>query len=89
MVDGCVTTALLAVALYPSSQAALYLDKIGSVVVAAYLVWCGVRTIREVNLNKQKQHRTNGSDAVFACENPNFVLCSFLQIGRFRIIIFS
>lgn len=53
LVDGCVTTALLAVALYPGSQASLYLDKIGSVVVAVYLVWCGVRTVREVNLNNE------------------------------------
>lgn len=48
LVDGCVTVALLAVALFPMSPAALYLDKIGSVVVAVYLVWCGVRTVREL-----------------------------------------
>lgn len=48
LVDGCVTVALLAVALYPMSTAALYLDKIGSVVVALYLIWCGVRTVREI-----------------------------------------
>ena len=47
LVDGCVTTALLTVALFPRSQAAAWLDLGGSVVVAAYLIWCGVKTIRE------------------------------------------
>ena len=47
LVDGCVTTALLTVALFPQSQAAAWLDLGGSVVVAAYLIWCGVKTIRE------------------------------------------
>lgn len=47
LVDGCVTTALLTVALFPHSQAAAWLDLGGSVVVAAYLIWCGVKTIRE------------------------------------------
>lgn len=47
LVDGCVTAALLTVALFPASMAAVYLDKIGSVVVAVYLVGCGIKTIRE------------------------------------------
>ena len=47
LVDGCVTTALLTVAFFPQSQAAAWLDLGGSVVVAAYLIWCGVKTIRE------------------------------------------
>ena len=47
LVDGCVTTALLTVALFPQSRAAAWLDLGGSVVVAAYLIWCGVKTIRE------------------------------------------
>jgi len=47
LVDTCVTAALLTVALWPMSQAAVYLDKIGSVVVAVYLIGCGVKTIRE------------------------------------------
>lgn len=47
MVDLCVTVALTAVALYPQSAAAGYLDTVGSGVVALYLAWCGIKTIRE------------------------------------------
>lgn len=47
LVDCCVTIALLSVALAPASSFSAWLDFIGSVVVAAYLVWCGVRTIWE------------------------------------------
>lgn len=46
-VDGCVSAALLSVALLPNSKISYYLDFMGSVVVAVYLVWCGARTIRE------------------------------------------
>lgn len=47
LVDICVTTALGTVALFPASGAAYYLDLIGSVIVALYLIWCGIKTIRE------------------------------------------
>ena len=47
LVDGCVTLALAAVALSPASPVAAWLDVGGTVVVAVYLVWCGLRTIRE------------------------------------------
>lgn len=47
LVDGCVTIALLFVALFPASKISFYLDFLGSVVVALYLVWCGVKTIAE------------------------------------------
>ena len=47
LVDACVTTALTAVALYPHSKAAAQLDTLGSVVVAAYLIWCGAGTVLE------------------------------------------
>lgn len=47
LVDGCVTTALLAVAAAPQSPAAYWLDLIGSVIVAVYLIFCGIQTIRE------------------------------------------
>lgn len=47
LVDGCVTLALLTVAVWPGSQAALWLDLAGSIAVAVYLVWCGIRTLRE------------------------------------------
>lgn len=47
LVDACVTAALLSVALFPASPVSAWLDRIGSVIVAAYLIWCGVRTLRE------------------------------------------
>lgn len=47
LVDGCVTIALLTVALAPQSPAAYWLDLIGSIIVAAYLIFCGIQTIRE------------------------------------------
>lgn len=47
LVDGCVTIALLSVLILPSSQISFYMDFAGSVVVAVYLIWCGVKTIRE------------------------------------------
>lgn len=47
LVDGCVAAALLTVTLFPGSAAVFWLDRIGSAVVAAYLVYCGARTIRE------------------------------------------
>lgn len=47
LVDGCVTIALASVALFPASVVSERLDMIGSVIVAVYLIRCGVKTIRE------------------------------------------
>ena len=47
LVDCCVTAALLSVAIAPASTASGWLDLIGSVVVAAYLAWCGIQTVLE------------------------------------------
>ena len=47
LVDSCVTIALLSVAIAPRAVFSYYLDMIGSVIVAVYLVFCGVQTIRE------------------------------------------
>ena len=47
LVDSCVTIALLSVAIAPGSPVSTWLDSIGSVIVAAYLVWCGVRAVYE------------------------------------------
>ncbi len=47
LVDGCVTIALLSVFLFPTSKISYYLDFVGSVIVALYLVWCGIQTIME------------------------------------------
>lgn len=51
LVDICVSVALISVAFFPASAVSAFLDTAGSVVVAGYLVWCGVRTVRE-NLEK-------------------------------------
>lgn len=47
LVDCCVTAALLSVAIAPAAPVSAWLDFGGSVIVAIYLVWCGLRTIRE------------------------------------------
>lgn len=47
LVDGCVTAALLSVALAPGSVVSVWLDLIGSLIVALYLIWCGVKTVYE------------------------------------------
>ena len=47
LVDACVTTALLSVVIAPASQVSIWLDFIGSIIVAVYLIWCGMKTIYE------------------------------------------
>ena len=47
LVDGCVTIALLSVVILPDSPVSWWLDFLGSLIVAAYLVWCGIQTIWE------------------------------------------
>lgn len=47
LVDSCVTLALLSVWIAPQSLFSYYFDLIGSVIVAVYLLFCGVQTIRE------------------------------------------
>ncbi len=47
LVDACVTIALLSVAIAPKAQFSYYIDLIGSAIVAVYLVYCGLQTIRE------------------------------------------
>ena len=54
LVDICVTIALLAVAIAPASPAADWLDFTGSIIVAGYLVGCGVKTICEACRAKRK-----------------------------------
>lgn len=44
-VDGCVTVALTTVLLMPGSQVSVVIDLVGSLVVSAYLVYCGAKTI--------------------------------------------
>lgn len=47
LVDGCVTLALLTVLILPGTAVSYYLDLLGSAIVAVYLIFCGVKTIRE------------------------------------------
>ena len=46
-VDSCVTIALLSVLIAPETAVSYWLDFAGSLIVAVYLIWCGVRTIYE------------------------------------------
>ena len=56
LVDGCVTAALLSVAVAPGSQLSVWLDLMGSVTVALYLIYCGLKTIGEAVKNKGAQN---------------------------------
>ena len=47
LVDWCVSIALLSVVLMPASPVSHWLDFIGSLIVAAYLVYCGIKTVME------------------------------------------
>lgn len=47
LVDSCVTIALLSVAIAPGSAVSMWLDFVGSIIVALYLIWCGLKTIYE------------------------------------------
>ncbi len=53
LVDGCVTIALLFVAIAPKAKASYYVDLVGSVIVAVYLIICGVQTIGERIMKKE------------------------------------
>ena len=47
LVDSCVTIALLSVLIAPETAVSYWLDFAGSLIVAVYLIWCGVRTVYE------------------------------------------
>ena len=47
LVDICVTSVLTIIMLMPGTEIAIWLDLAGSLVVALYLVWCGIKTIFE------------------------------------------
>ena len=47
LVDGCVTIALLSVAIAPDSPVSYRLDFAGSLIVSVYLIYCGVQTVLE------------------------------------------
>ena len=46
-VDACVVTALATVLILPGTKASFLLDRIGSLLVALYMIRCGVKTIKE------------------------------------------
>lgn len=46
-VDICVTAALAAVLAFPGTEIAYWFDRIGTILVALYMVRCGLKTIRE------------------------------------------
>ena len=52
MVDGCVVVALLSVFIAPESNISYWLDLAGSLIVALYLIRCGISTIREAGPGK-------------------------------------
>ena len=47
LVDSCVTIALLSVAIAPGSSVSWWLDFLGSLIVALYLIRCGIQTVVE------------------------------------------
>ena len=52
LVDSCVTIALFSVVLFPNSSVSYWLDLIGSLIVATYLIYCGARTVFESRRKK-------------------------------------
>ena len=46
-VDICVTIALAAVLAFPGTRVSFWLDRVGTVLVALYMIRCGIKTIRE------------------------------------------
>lgn len=56
LVDGCVTIALLSVAILPDSPVSYWLDLVGSIIVALYLVWCGIQTVWETRKKARSRH---------------------------------
>lgn len=55
LVDGCVTIALFSVVIMPGTKFSYYLDLVGSVIVAVYLIRCGIQTIYEKTVAKFSQ----------------------------------
>lgn len=54
LVDISVVVALVIVAMFPGTEPALYVDKIGSIIVAIYLIFTGILTVLEKGKNKVK-----------------------------------
>ena len=54
LVDISVTTALLSVLIAPQNPISVWLDLVGSLIVAGYLILCGIKTMYEVNNHDQR-----------------------------------
>ena len=54
LVDISVTTALLSVLIAPGNPVSDWLDLIGSLIVAGYLILCGIKTMYEVKNHDQR-----------------------------------
>ena len=54
LVDSSVLIALLSVLIAPKSAVSYWLDLIGSLIVAIYLLWCGVKTVYDTICEKNK-----------------------------------
>ena len=54
LVDISVTTALLSVLIAPQNPISDWLDLVGSLIVAGYLILCGIKTMYEVNNHDQR-----------------------------------
>ena len=55
MVDTCAAAVFAAGVVFPAANVTKWLDMIGSVVVAIYLIWCGVQTILESTFQDKVQ----------------------------------
>ena len=57
MTKPIIDLALLSVLIAPQSAVSYWLDLIGSMIVAFYLIWCGVQTIIEELKQKIQMHK--------------------------------
>lgn len=69
-VDLCVTVALGAVALAPAHPLTRYVDTIGSITVAIYLLWSGARLIQKMRISMPAALGPTTPAAVAATEEP-------------------
>ena len=49
LVDTCVTITLAIIMIFPLSEVSNWFDLIGSILVAIYLIYCGIKTIYDAN----------------------------------------
>ena len=54
LVDLVVTSSLMVILFFPKSDASAIIDRIGTFFVSAYMLFCGIRTIRDAVVQKRK-----------------------------------